>query len=169
MKKILSMIIISLLVIIDQLTKVIMKLWLEPIGTADFIPHVVQFRYAENTGAAFSSLQNARWLFISLTTVACIVMLVLMLMNRIKSGVAYTALTLIVAGGLGNLIDRVFRGYVIDFVEPTFVNFAIFNFADSLVSVGAVVLVGYLIYDMVEESKREKLEKHRKGEADGTL
>lgn len=156
MKKTLSMIIILLLVIVDQLTKVIMRIWLQPIETAPFIPGVIQFQYAENTGAAFSSMQNARWLFISLTTVVCIVMLVLMLMNRIRSGVVYTALTLIVAGGIGNLIDRVFLGYVVDFLEPTFVNFAIFNFADSLVTVGAVIWAGYLIYDIIEETKKEK-------------
>lgn len=169
MKKTLSMIIIGLLVLVDQLTKVVIKLWLEPIGTASFIPHVVQFHYAENTGAAFSTFQNARWLFISLTSVACVVMLGMMLLGKIKSGVAYTALTLIVSGGLGNLIDRIFRGYVVDFVEPTFINFAIFNFADSLVSVGAVLLTGYLIYDIVQEAKKEKRLKKAKGETDGTI
>lgn len=169
MKKTLSMVIMLLLVAVDQLTKVIMNLWLEPISTAKFIPHVVQFHYAENTGAAFSSLQNARWLFITVTMIACVVMLFLLLRDKIKSGVVYTALVLIVSGGLGNLIDRIFRGYVIDFVEPTFMNFAIFNFADSLVSVGAVVLVGYLVYDIIKESKKEKLEKVKQGETNGTV
>lgn len=169
MKKTLSMLILLLLIAVDQLTKVIMKLWLEPIGTAPFLPHVVQFHYAENTGAAFSSLQNARWLFISLTTIVCIVILVLMLTDKVKSGIIYTAFTLIVSGGLGNLIDRIFRGYVIDFVEPIFVNFAIFNFADSLITCGAALLMGYLIYDIVMESKKEKRLKKEKGESNGAV
>ncbi len=169
MKKTLSMVIIALLVVIDQLTKVIMQLWLQPMDTAPFLPSIAQFHYAENTGAAFSSLQNARWLFISLTIITCMVMLYLMLWDKIKSGFVYTSLTMIVAGGIGNLIDRIFRGYVIDFVEPTFMNFAIFNFADSLVSVGAVLLVGYLIYDIVMESKKEKQKKRAEEEQNGAV
>lgn len=159
MKKTLSMLIVFLLVAVDQLTKVCIKLWLEPIGTARFIPSIVQFNYAENTGAAFGTFQNARWLFISITVIVCIGLFALMLTNRIKSGVIYTSFVLILAGGIGNLIDRIFRGYVVDFVEPTFMKFAIFNFADSLVSVGAVILVGYLICDLIKDHQQAKLAK----------
>ena len=75
------------------------------------------------------------------------------LTKRLEFGVAYSAITLIVSGGLGNLIDRIFRGYVIDYIEPLFVNFAVFNFADILVTVGAAILIVYLIYDTAKESK----------------
>lgn len=156
-------VIMFLLVVVDQLTKVIMKIWLEPISTATFIPHVVRFNYAENTGAAFSSLQNARWFFITVTTIACIAMLYFFYAKKIKSGILQTAVVFIVSGGIGNLIDRIFRGYVIDFIEPVFVDFAIFNFADCLVTVGSAIVVCYLVYDIVRESKQEKLKK-RSGE-----
>ena len=63
------------------------------------------------------------------------------------------------AGGIGNLIDRVLFGYVIDFIEPVFVDFAIFNFADCLINVGAASLILYLIADLVRESRRSKKEK----------
>ena len=150
------MIIIFLLVAVDLLIKIIVKLGLEPIGIAHFIPNFIQFHYTENKGAAFSMLQNARWLFISVTMIACIVAIVLMLTNKIKSGVVYTSLVFIVAGGIGNLIDRIFLGYVIDYIEPLFVNFAIFNFADCLVTVGGAILVVYLIIDAVKGTKNSK-------------
>ena len=61
---------------------------------------------------------------------------------------------LIISGGLGNLIDRIFRGSVIDYIEPLFVNFAVFNFADCLVTVGAAILIVYLIYDLVKSVRK---------------
>lgn len=155
----LSMIIIFLLIAVDQLTKVIMQIWLLPKATSPFIPHVVQFTYAENTGAAFGSFQNARWFFITATAIVCVAILYFMLRGKIKSGVIYTSFVFIVAGGLGNLIDRVFRGYVIDFIEPTFMRFAIFNFADCLVSVGAVIFLSYMIWEIVQDGKKTKKKK----------
>lgn len=155
----LSMIVIFLLVSVDQLTKVVMQLWLLPKSTAQFIPNILQFTYAENTGAAFGSMKNARWFFIAVTLIVCIAMLYFMLRGKVKSGVVYTAFVFIVAGGLGNLIDRIFRGYVIDFIEPTFMRFAIFNFADCLVSVGAVIFIGYMIWEIVQDHKKEKAKK----------
>lgn len=160
----LSMIIIFLLVSVDQLTKVIMQIWLLPKSTAPFIPNILQFTYAENTGAAFGSLKDARWFFIAVTAIVCIGMLFYMLRGKVKSGVVYTAFVFIVSGGIGNLIDRIFRGYVIDFIEPTFMRFAIFNFADCLVSVGAVIFLGYMIWEIVQDSKKEKAKKLEKAD-----
>ena len=68
----------------------------------------------------------------------------------------YIAAILILSGGAGNLIDRVFRGFVVDYIEPLFINFAVFNFADILVCVGAAVLIVYLLYDMFRDAKRTK-------------
>lgn len=61
-----------------------------------------------------------------------------------------------VSGGIGNIIDRIRLKYVVDFIEPLFVDFAVFNFADCLITVGAFTLIGYLIYDMVKEAKQQK-------------
>ena len=77
----------------------------------------------------------------------------------------YICGAVIIAGGIGNLIDRVFRGFVIDYIEPLFIDFAIFNFADILVTCGAAVLIFWLIFDMIRESKKEK-EKQNEGIAD---
>jgi signal peptidase II len=67
------------------------------------------------------------------------------------------------AGGLGNLIDRIFRGIVVDYIEPLFMNFAVFNFADCLITVGAVVLVIYLLYDIICDSKKNNKRKKHNG------
>ena len=142
----LTVFIIAVLVVIDQLIKLAVLKYLEPIGSLTVIPKVIQLSYLENTGAAFGS-------FGKYTAVLSAALIIFLLSKRLKFGVAYSAITLIVSGGLGNLIDRIFRGYVIDYIEPLFVNFAVFNFADILVTVGAAILIVYLIYDTAKESK----------------
>ena len=77
-------------------------------------------------------------------------------MKKIKFGVEYVCIALIIAGGAGNLIDRVFRGFVVDYIEPLFIDFAIFNFADILVTCSAIVLIIWTIYDIYREHKAEK-------------
>lgn len=159
----LLLITVVLLVAVDQLTKVIMRVWLQPLQSVELIPHFIRFRYVLNTGAAFSMLENARWLFIAVTvifTAACLAALCSKkLQNKypiLKSNFLKCTLVLISAGGIGNLIDRIFVGKVVDFIEPVFVNFAVFNFADMLVTVGAFMLAGYLIFDIIRDSKKKR-------------
>ena len=159
----LLVIIIALLVAIDQLTKVVMRVWLQPLQSVEVIPHFIRFRYVLNTGAAFSMLENARWFFIVITvifTVACLVALCSGKLQSkypiLKNNFIKCTLVLISAGGIGNLIDRIFVGKVVDFIEPVFVNFAVFNFADMLVTVGTIMLAVYLIFDIIRDSKNKR-------------
>ena len=163
----LLVIIIALLVVVDQLTKVIMRVWLQPIQSVEVIPHFIRFRYVLNTGAAFSMLENARWLFIAVTVIFTAVCLVALCSGKLqskyptlKNNFVKCTLVLISAGGIGNLIDRIFIGKVVDFIEPVFVNFAVFNFADMLVTVGTFMLAAYLIFDIFRDyrTKRAKNE-----------
>lgn len=149
-------VIIALLVAVDQLIKVIMELWLKPQGVAWTLKGFLQLDYAENRGAAFSMLsgETGRWIFISFTSVVIVVGFYLLMSGKLKKAVPKFCAVLILAGGIGNLIDRIFRGIVIDYIEPLFVDFAIFNFADCLVTVGAIVLVIYLIWDIVKDGKK---------------
>jgi signal peptidase II len=147
---------IILIVAFDQITKYFASLKLADGSIAKFIPGVVQFRYAENTGMAFSMLSGARWIFVALTVVACVGVFYYLFSNRCKNLWLYWSLGVILSGGIGNLIDRVRFGYVVDFIEPTFVDFAIFNVADCAVTCGAVVLVGYLLYDAFKDAKKPK-------------
>ncbi|WP_290911465.1 signal peptidase II [Eubacterium sp.] len=149
-------IMIILIIAFDQITKYFASLKLADGSVAKFIPGVVQFKYAENTGMAFSMLSGARWVFIALTVVVCVGVFYYLFSNRCKSLWLYWSLGVILSGGIGNLIDRIRFGYVVDFIEPTFVNFAIFNIADCAVTCGAVVLVGYLLYDAFKDVKKPK-------------
>jgi signal peptidase II len=149
---------IILIVAFDQITKYIVSKNLKDGTVINFIPKFIQFRYAENTGMAFSMFSGARWIFIILTLGVCIGALVYMFSNKCKNLWAYWSLGVVVAGGIGNLIDRIRFGFVIDFIEPVFVNFAVFNIADCAVTCGAVVLVIYLVFDAFKKDKSEKNE-----------
>lgn len=147
---------ILLIIAFDQITKYFASLNLKNADAVGFIPGLVQFRYAENTGMAFSMLSGARWVFILVTVIACILVLYYLFSDRCKSLWLYWSLGVIVSGGIGNLIDRIKFGYVVDFIEPTFVDFAVFNIADCAVTCGAVSLIAYLVYDMIRDSKQSK-------------
>ena len=168
---ILCIIIIVLLVAADQGLKFFMVSWLQPKGTVELIPGWIRFRFVENDGAAFSMLNNARWFFVIVAIVGAGVCIAALVSKRLKimypalnSPFLKTALILISAGGIGNMIDRVLRGTVVDFIEPTFVNFAVFNFADILVTCGAAIIIIYLIVDIVFDfsQKRREIREYRR-------
>lgn len=155
-KHISCLIMIVMIIIFDRVTKYFAVKNLYGGDIVNFIPGVVQFRYAENTGMAFSMLSGARWIFIFVTVVACVGVLYYMLSNRCKSLWLYWSLGVVVSGGIGNLVDRIMQGYVVDFIEPTFVDFAVFNIADCAVTCGAVSLVIYLVFDIIKDAKKSK-------------
>ncbi len=151
--------VIILLVAVDQVIKLICLNNLEPIGSISLIKNVLSLTYIENTGAAFGSFHGYTTALSILTALVLLVGLVYLLSGRVRKKIPYFALTAVFAGGIGNLIDRVFRGYVIDYIEPKFVDFAVFNFADILVTCGAIVLIVYLLYQMFADSRKERKEK----------
>ena len=118
------------------------------------IPRVLQLRYVENTGAAFSLLSDHTVLLSVVTGAVIVVGVVLILTGRIRSRFLNIVIACVLAGGLGNLIDRILRGFVVDYIEVLFVNFAVFNFADCFVTVGEFLLVAYLLYDVFKDSKK---------------
>jgi len=119
-----------------------------------FIPGIIQFSYTENSGAAFGFLKNRTLLLTVMTSVLILCMLYIIVSKRFSSRLVNTALILITAGGIGNLYDRIVNGYVVDYLEFTFMNYAIFNFADALINIGAVLL--FMSYFFVEKSGKEK-------------
>lgn len=148
--------ILLLLVVIDQLTKIITEIWLKPIGSLDLIGGFIGFSYVRNTGAAFGVLQNGAVALSVITAIVLIVILYFLLSGKIKSKIEYFALLLIASGGIGNIIDRIFRGYVVDFLEFKFISFPVFNFADCLITTGSAIFIIYLIYDMIIDYKKQK-------------
>ena len=131
-----------LLVIVDQ----IIKAWaVHALKGGTIIPIIngfLQFEYLENTGAAFGFFDGNKVFLIGVTSVAIAAAIAALALKKIKGNGIMLAVSLIIGGGLGNLVDRIFNGYVVDYihlVKP--IDFAVFNFADSCVVCGAILLV----------------------------
>ena len=149
--------IIALGIAIDQITKLLSVKYLSKIDTKPLIDGVLHLTYVENDGAAFGMLDNARWVFISVSTVAIIAMLFVLFSGYVQNNKFYTiSLSLIISGGIGNMIDRLAYGYVVDFIDFRLINFAVFNGADSFVCVGAGILILGLVLDIIKEQKNNK-------------
>ena len=127
-----SSILILFLVLVDQLSKFWAREYLKPAIRADFIPSLLEFKYAENTGMAFSFLASQPFI---LTILISIINLGL-LFYFLKEAQPPLFLIFIFAGAFSNLLDRYFFGFVTDFINPTFMNFAIFNLADVFLNLG---------------------------------
>ena len=139
-----------------------MDLLLAKLEPTEIIPGVLNFRLILNDGAALGMLDNARWVFLILSTVAIIGVLVFLFWKKPQDKLLLVALTLVTGGGIGNMIDRIWLGYVVDFID--FCAFPklwmwVFNVADSCVTVGAGVLALWMILDLIKEVKAEKAAK----------
>lgn len=147
----------------DQVTKHLAVEYLsldrKPIKTVKIIGDFLKLSYVENTGMAFSMLSNARWVFMSVSTLAILAMLFYLLFAKDQPTLYMIAVSIIASGGIGNMIDRFFLGYVIDFVNVKY--FAVFNGADSLVCIGAGLLILAMLLDIIKDAKRHKEEKSK--------
>ena len=148
--------IVAIGILLDQLTKWLAVRFLEPIDTCPLLKDVLHLTYAENRGAAFGMLKDHRWVFISLSTVTIIALILYLFLYREKNALYGVALSMIVSGGIGNMIDRTALGYVVDFIDFRLINFAVFNGADSFVCVGAGILVLALVCDIIKEAQENK-------------
>lgn len=157
---IISVALIGGLVVIDQVIKSIVSGNMLINQSITAIDGVLNWTYAENTGASFSMLKDHNWIVTALSSVLVVAIMSILVYSCIKGNfshiVARASLILIAAGGIGNLIDRFFNnGRVVDYIDisPLF-NFAIFNFADCCVCVGGFLLCIYVLF--LHESKSEK-------------
>ena len=148
-------------IFVDQITKWLAVIFLQGNGSIGWagVDWFVHFRYVENRGAAWGMFSDQRWVFMTFSTIAIVAVLAFMFAKKPKNKLLCTALSLIVAGGIGNMIDRIFVGYVVDFLEFSFVDFPVFNGADCFVCIGAAMLILYLVMDTVREMKADKLKK----------
>ena len=122
-----------LLVIADQVTKLATLKYIKPIKSITLIEGILSLTYVENRGAAFGVMQNARWFFIVFTLLIIAGAVIYTHATHQKNKSFLISVSLICAGGVGNLIDRIFRGYVVDMIEVTFIDYPVFNFADICV------------------------------------
>ena len=140
------------ILVTDILTKVWAKLELTKIRTIPIWEQVFHFTYVENRGIAFGMFGGGRIFFILFTLVVLALLLWYYRKNEGKSFWLRCGISLVTSGAIGNLLDRVFRGYVVDFLDFRLIDFPVFNVADIAVCVGAVMLV---IHSFRSEVKRE--------------
>lgn len=153
----------ALFVGLDQLTKWLAVTFIKPEGSIPLLKiggkEWLNLTYQENTGAAFSIMQNKQLFLIILTSIVILVMLFLVISKRVKRTPYLWSFALIIAGGIGNLIDRIFLGYVVDFVDVRIINFAVFNFADVCAVCGAIMLFVFFAIDEFKDGKKKKADK----------
>ena len=149
---ILSAFLVAAFVAADQLLKWCATVWLAPVGQADLLPGILGLRYVLNDGAAFTSFSGSRWLLVTITAVALIVVAGWMITKR-PVGLLYWFGILVLAGGIGNLVDRIRTGVVVDYLEFRFMQFPVFNLADILVCTAMGLLVLYTILDTLKERR----------------
>ncbi|MBR4286860.1 MAG: signal peptidase II [Clostridia bacterium] len=153
---VIAVIVIALLVGADQLFKYLAVQYLADGDYFTVIENVLRFRFVKNSGAVFGSFSNHTAILTVFSVLLLAGAIFLLATNKKRSRFMNVCLVLMISGGIGNVIDRIRLGYVIDFIEPTFVNFAVFNFADCLITVSAFLIIGYLIYDFVKDAIRVK-------------
>ena len=150
-------VVVALLVILDQAVKLWATAVLAPVGAMPLIPWVVELRYYLNDG-------GQQIFLIAFTSVAMLAIAAYLLIKRPARKLEYWAWVLVLAGGIGNWIDRVFNHQVVDYINFLFIRFAIFNLADVLVCTGIGLLVLNLILEELAAKKKASGEK-----TDGTI
>ena len=151
-----SLLSIAALTAADQIIKYFVLLYLKPVGSVGAINGFLEWNYVENTGAAFGSFSGNTALLSVITAVIIIAGIAAIILKKINNKFLLVTATVIIAGGLGNLIDRIFRGYVVDFIKVLFIDFPVFNFADILVTCGSFMLIIYLIIDIYKDSRKKR-------------
>ncbi|MBX9096680.1 signal peptidase II [Streptococcus gordonii] len=136
---------IVLLIVLDQLVKWAIVSNIKIGEVKGFIPSIMSLTYLQNTGAAFSILENQQWLF-TIITLLVIGGAIWYLIKNIKGSFwLISGLILIIAGGLGNFIDRLRQGFVVDMFQVDFINFAVFNVADTYLTFGVLIMLLVII------------------------
>ena len=151
-----------LLVAADQISKWYVSTHFYLGQSVPVIPDVFHFTYWTNKGAAFSMLQDKRWFFVVFTILVIGAILFYVVKKKITDKAFLLSVTLVIAGAVGNLIDRVRIGEVIDFFDFCLINFPIFNVADVCVSIGAaILLISIMRAPSLESGKEKNHEKNR--------
>jgi signal peptidase II len=147
----------------DQLVKFWAVENLKPVGNMDFLRigdfEILDLSYVENYGAIFGSMAGQRWFLVGITSVLIMAALIFMVCIVKKSRFFAVIAALFVAGGIGNLIDRIRYGFVVDMFDIQLFDFAVFNVADICVTVAEFMMIGYLLVEIVKDFKKKKADK----------
>ncbi len=140
----------AFIVILDRISKYFVIKLLKPLGGIPVIRGIFRLTYAENTGAAFSMLSEKTVLLAAVSGIVILSLSFFLIRAcKINPGkILYlTSIAMILGGAAGNWIDRTFLGYVIDFFDFEWINFAVFNVADSFITIGAIIFCAVLLFD----------------------
>ena len=133
---VIKLVLIAALVAADQGIKLWASSVLQPVTAMPVIPGIMELRFVLNDGMAFSMLSGKQGFLIGVTSLALCVVAYLLFTEKMFGRVGNAGLLLVLAGGIGNLIDRALNGVVVDYINLLFMRFAVFNFADICVCVG---------------------------------
>ena len=147
----------AVIVVLDQVTKALTLANIPLFGTVNAIPGLFHLTYVQNTGAAFSSFEGMQWMF----ALIFIVFTVAVVYDFAKKYMPFTtverwAIAAIYGGGLGNMIDRIRLGFVVDMIKVEFIDFPVFNVADCFITCGCILLMVHLAFFNKEFWKDEK-------------
>ncbi|MGN0442506.1 MAG: signal peptidase II [Acutalibacteraceae bacterium] len=161
MRKIMTFIIAALSIAVDQLIKIFVINNLQPIKSVTVIDNLLTFTYVENKGMAFGMLANQRWIFIALTSIVILALVIAVFKLKNQSRLFYISAALLIGGGIGNLIDRILYGYVVDYIALSFFP-PVCNFADYCVTAGVIIFLVYLFFftDFLKSDKEKRIDKN---------
>ena len=134
MSAVISILSIVLLTALDQIIKYFVELNLKPVQSISVLNNVLEWDYVQNTGAAFGAFSEKTTLLSVITGIIIIIGIAALVAKKIKNKYLAVTAVMIIAGGLGNLVDRVWRGSGVDYIRVLFIDFPVFNFADILVT-----------------------------------
>ena len=143
---------------VDQYTKAYIVSEMQLLEEREFINGLIDIVYIHNKGGAWGMLQGHTWILVSVTIAVMFVCIALLLKHGFKNKLMFWSVTLVLFGGIGNMIDRIFReGNVVDFLHFEFwPSFPVFNVADCGIVIGAGLLILYFVLDMIKESRQKK-------------
>lgn len=149
-----SIIICAFLIAIDYITKQLALMYIPRNSTVTVIPYLFDFNFLFNDGAAFGILDDKRWVFMIATIVFLVLGIIYFITLKPNQKYLTYVIMIIIAGGIGNMIDRVTTGQVIDFITFGFIDFPSFNFADCCVVIGCILWIAYLVFEIINEKRQ---------------
>lgn len=152
---VIALIIGALLAVADQVIKYFVLTHLQPVGSVTVIDGLLDLKYVENRGVAFGMFSDMRWFFVVITAILIGIIIFIMFKKEPTGKLFYISAALIIGGGIGNLIDRVFYGFVVDYLSLSFFP-PVCNFADYCITAGTILLVIYVLFfsNTIKSEKR---------------
>lgn len=146
---------ILLTVLADQISKYFVYQALYPDGSFQVIENLFSLIYVENRGIAFGMFQGQQWLFVIVTMFLIVLLLYLYFKKKVSGRLFTASVIFIIGGGVGNMIDRIFRGFVIDFLSISFFP-PVCNLADYFITIGAFLLILSIVFMPPEKKVSEE-------------